>query len=130
MKLTDVLYAEHRVIAQVAAALAAAADRVQSGKAMRPGFFADAARFIVEFADGSHHAKEERVLFASMTKYGTAARSGPIAVMLREHEEARRLAAGLRTAAARLANGDAAAGDLVAGYARAWGALLTQHISK
>jgi hemerythrin-like domain-containing protein len=130
MKLTEMLSSEHRVIEQVMAALDAAADRLDAGKAMRPGFFEDATRFIVEFSDGCHHAKEERVLFPALTRHGVPAETGPVAVMLYEHEEGRRLTAGLRDAAARLAARQAGAADVVADYARAYAALLAQHIFK
>ena len=130
MKLTDVLSSEHRVIEQVVAALEAAADRLDAGERMRPGFFEDAVRFIVEFSDGCHHAKEERVLFPALVKHGLPADTGPVAVMLYEHDEGRRLTAGLRDAAAKMAAQQAGAPDLVADYARAYAALLAQHIFK
>ena len=130
MKLTDILSSEHRVIEQVVAALDAAADRLDAGKRMRAGFFEDATRFIVEFSDGCHHAKEERVLFPALVKRGLPENSGPVAVMLYEHEEGRSLTAGLRDAVARMAAEEAGAADLVADYARAYATLLTQHIFK
>jgi hemerythrin-like domain-containing protein len=130
MSLTDILSSEHRVIEQVLAALDAAADRLDGGQSLRPGFFEDALRFIREFADGCHHAKEERVLFPALARQGMPTDTGPVAVMLYEHEEGRRLAAGLRDAAARLADRQAGAVDVVADYARAYAALLTQHIFK
>ena len=130
MRLTEALSSEHRVIEQVVAALDAAADRLDSGKLMRPGFFEDATRFIAEFSDGCHHAKEERVLFPALGRHGISTETGPVAVMLYEHEEGRRLAAGLRDATARLAARQPGAADVVADYARAYAALLAQHIFK
>ncbi|MFO1303646.1 MAG: hemerythrin domain-containing protein [Burkholderiales bacterium] len=130
MKLTDVLSSEHRVIEQVVAALESAAERLDGGGRMRPGFFEDATRFIVEFSDGCHHAKEERVLFPALVKRGLPENSGPVAVMLYEHEEGRRLTAGLRNAVAGMAAGQAGAADVVADYARAYATLLAQHIFK
>lgn len=130
MKLTETLSSEHRVIEQVVLALEAAADLIDGGGQVRPGFFQDAAGFIAGFADGYHHAKEERVLFEAMARHGMPAESGPIAVMLYEHDEGRRLTAGLRDAAERLAAGDASASGVVADYARAYGELLRQHIFK
>ena len=130
MRLTDILSSEHRVIEQVIAALDAAANRLEAGQPVRPGFFQDAVRFVGDFADGYHHGKEERVLFEAMARHGLPTSSGPIAVMLYEHEEGRRLTAGLRDAAERLAAGDASAADVVVDYARSYGELLTSHIYK
>jgi hemerythrin-like domain-containing protein len=130
MKLTETLSSEHRVIEQAILALDAAADLIEGGGQVRPGFFQDAAGFIAGFADGYHHAKEERVLFDAMARHGMPTESGPIAVMLYEHDEGRRLTAGLRDAAQRLAAGDASASRVVADYARAYGELLRQHIFK
>jgi hemerythrin-like domain-containing protein len=130
MKLTEILSSEHRVIEQVVAALEAAADRLDAGRPLRPGFFEDATRFIREFSDGCHHAKEERVLFPALARHGLSADSGPVAVMLYEHDEGRRLTAGMRDAAARLAARQPGAADVAADYARAYAALLAQHIFK
>jgi hemerythrin-like domain-containing protein len=130
MTLTEVLSSEHRVIEQVIAALDAAARRIETGEAVRPGFFMDAAGFIAEFADGYHHGKEERVLFEAMAQRGVPTETGPIAVMLYEHDEGRRLTAGLRDAAARLAAGETGAAYVVADYASAYGDVLAQHIFK
>ena len=81
MKLTETLSSEHRVIEQAILALDAAADLIEGGGQVRPGFFQDAAGFIAGFADGYHHAKEERVLFDAMARHGMPTESGPIAVI-------------------------------------------------
>lgn len=130
MQATDILSSEHRVIEQVIVALDAAADRIDAGGEVRPGFFIDAARFIRDYADGYHHAKEEGVLFTAMARAGMPTEQGPIGVMLYEHERARELTAGLAAAARRFADGDAGMADTVTDYARSYAELLTQHIFK
>jgi hemerythrin-like domain-containing protein len=130
MQSTEILSSEHRVIERVIAALDVAANRLEAGEAVRPGFFVDATRFIRNFADGYHHGKEEGVLFEAMARNGMSMDDGPIGVMCYEHERARELTAGLGDAAARLAAGDRSVADTVADYARAYGELLTQHIYK
>jgi hemerythrin-like domain-containing protein len=130
MELTDILSSEHRVIEQVLAALDAAADRIEAGQAVRPGFFIDAARFIRDFADGFHHGKEEGALFEAMGRNGMPMDNGPIGMMLYEHDRARELTTGLRTAAERWAAGDARMAHTVVDYARTYAQLLTQHIYK
>lgn len=47
--------------------------------------------FIRNFADRCHHAKEEKNLFAKMQERGMPLKAGPLAVMLHEHEEGRRM---------------------------------------
>jgi hemerythrin-like domain-containing protein len=130
MQATEILSSEHRVIERVVAALDAAADRLEAGEVVRPGFFLDATRFIRNFADGYHHGKEEEVLFATMARNGMPTDDGPIGVMLFEHDRARELTAGLGKAAERWAGGDRDVADTLADYARAYGELLTQHIYK
>jgi len=47
-------------------------------------------KFIREYADKYHHAKEEDILFATMAENGFSQNVGPIAVMLHEHVEGRK----------------------------------------
>lgn len=46
--------------------------------------------FSKHFTDGCHHIKEEKLLFPKMVDYGFDGESGPIAVMLNEHQEGRK----------------------------------------
>ncbi|MFO1414584.1 MAG: hemerythrin domain-containing protein [Burkholderiales bacterium] len=130
MQATDILSAEHRVILQVTAALDAAADRLDAGQPVRPGFMRDAVRFMRDYSDGYHHAKEEGVLFVALTEAGMPSHAGPVGVMLMEHDRARELTAGLAEATTRWAGGDAAMAGTVAECARDYAALLGQHIMK
>jgi hemerythrin-like domain-containing protein len=130
MEATDILSSEHRVIEQVIAALDVAADRIEARQPVRRDFFRDATRFLRDFADGYHHAKEEGVLFEAMAQGGMPLEQGPIAVMLYEHERARELTAGLHDAAHRWAGGDEDVADVVADYARDYAEHLTQHMFK
>ena len=134
MKATDILKSEHRVIERVIAALEKAADRLQAGQAVRPGFFMDATDFIKGFADGCHHRKEEGVLFKALQANGMPAGQGPIAVMLGEHEQGRKFTRAMRSAAEQLQAGDPSArasleASLVSN-ALGYAALLRQHIQK
>ncbi len=130
MNATDILMSEHRIIERVLASLEKASRDLQQGKDVRPGFFLDASDFIKGFADGCHHKKEEDVLFPTMIAAGVPAKSGPVAVMLAEHEAGREYVRAMRSAAQRLENGDEnARGELfaaVSGYVQ----LLRDHINK
>jgi hemerythrin-like domain-containing protein len=130
MKATEILMGEHRVIGHVLAALEAAAGQVEAGQPVRPGFFIDAAAFIRGFADGCHHKKEEDVLFKTMERYGVPASGGPLGVMLSEHEMGRRLTRQMHDAAQRWQAGDESARSEVVQAARAYVALLRQHMFK
>jgi hemerythrin-like domain-containing protein len=130
MQATSVLMDEHRIIERMLGDLESASERLASGAPMRPGFFLDAAEFVKGFADGCHHRKEEGVLFPAMESAGVAREGGPIGVMLAEHEEGRRLTGAMRTAAEKLEAGSIAFRGEVVGHARAYVALLRQHIVK
>ncbi len=130
MEATTILMEEHRVIERVLASLESGAARVAAGQPMRPGFFIEATDFVKGFADGCHHRKEEGVLFAAMVDNGLPRETGPIAVMLAEHEQGRAYTRGLRAAALRLQAGEASASSEVVANARGYAALLRQHILK
>ena len=130
MEATKILKDEHRVIERVLASLESAAGRLNAGEPLSPGVFIMAADFIKGFADGCHHKKEEGVLFPAMQAAGVPSEGGPISVMLAEHEQGRRLTAGMRAAADRLASGDASASETVVKNALQYVALLRGHIAK
>jgi len=121
---------EHRVIERVLGALERAAALVDDGTPVRPGLFLEAADFIRHFADGSHHHKEEGVLFGAMIEAGVPREGGPIAVMLAEHEQARLHTRAMREAAERWASGNEGARPQAIEAARSYAALLRQHIAK
>jgi len=130
MKCTDTLRDEHREIERVLDAVEAAAHLLQGGVAVRPGFFLEATDFVAGFADGTHHYKEERLLFPAMVRAGLSGDAGPIAAMLGEHEEGRRLTQVLRQAAMRLAGGDMGAAGALGTAVRRYAHLLRDHIAK
>ena len=121
---------EHRVIERVLGALEAAGARMSAGAPVRAEFYLQAVDFIVAFADGCHHRKEEGVLFPALEAAGIPRAGGPLGVMLAEHEEGRRITRGLRAAAEKLAAGDASAAADARWKALEYAALLRQHIMK
>ena len=130
MKATEILMSEHKVILRMIAALEKATDLLEAGQDVPPQLFIEAADFIKGFADGCHHQKEEGVLFKAMGENGMPASSGPVAVMLAEHEAGRAYTRGMRAAAQKLAAGDESAAQEVIRNARGYAVLLTQHIAK
>lgn len=130
MEATDILMSEHRVIERFIHSLEKAANRLDKGQEVRPGFFLEAADFIQGFADGCHHKKEEGVLFIVMAENGVSTESGPIGVMLHEHEQGRAFTCAMRDAAQRLDKGDLTAKQAIVENAWGYAALLRQHIMK
>jgi hemerythrin-like domain-containing protein len=130
MEATRILMEEHRVIERVVSSLDRAAQRLDAGEPIEAGFFVDAADFVKGFADGCHHKKEESVLFPAMETAGVARQGGPLAVMLAEHEEGRRLTRAMHAAAEELATGRPEWKTAVVQNVLGYVALLRQHIAK
>lgn len=108
----DELMNEHRLIEAV---LSAMEDRL-ADPAMAPetsSFFEQALDFLVNFADGCHHSKEEDALFPALSARGVSIQGGPIGVMLHEHEMGRARIRGMRDALTAIRTGQREAfGDL------------------
>jgi len=130
VSLTAVLVEEHRVIEQVVVALEEAVAKLERGQAVRTAFFLEAAEFARTFTDGCHHRKEEAVLLPAMMAHGFPMTTGPLAVILAEHEQARGRARAMREAAEALERGDRAAQTPLLESARAYAALVRSHIAK
>ncbi|HVM72515.1 MAG TPA: hemerythrin domain-containing protein [Anaerolineales bacterium] len=129
MKATEILMEEHEVILRVVTAMEKAAAAAPDGR-VRPAFFLDAADFIKGFADGCHHAKEEKVLFKEMADAGFPVEGGPIGMMLMEHEQGRQYTRQMRAAAEKWQAGDASAIPEVQESALGYARLLRAHINK
>lgn len=127
----DVLMNEHRLIESVLDSLEAYTDRLGPNSSVDPADLGRFAEFIREFADTCHHGKEEDILFERMIDYGMPRETGPIAVMLHEHEDGRRLVRALSDFATRSSAGwsDADRAN-IRQTARAYAELLRQHIQK
>lgn len=80
---------EHRVIERMLVILSKASDRLASGQDVDPKLYVQAVDFLKNFADKCHHTKEEKLLFEKMMERGVSGEVGPIAVMMREHQDGR-----------------------------------------
>jgi len=130
LKATEILMQEHLLIQGVLDALERGAQRLGSGADTPKDFFLEAAEFIRGFADDTHHRKEEGVLFKALAQYGFSPDAGPVAVMLSEHEEARRYTQALTESAQKLHRGDQGAREDLIMYAMSYVRHLRQHIMK
>lgn len=126
----EILMDEHRVIERALTALTAYARAIANGADLPRRDLAKLVGFFRDYADAYHHGKEEDILFRAMVTNGFPDDSGPLAVMLWEHTEGRRLTGSL----ADLADGETAWDQeerrrllfAASGYAR----LLGEHIQK
>lgn len=86
---TRMLRDEHRRILQVVDAMTAHLDRGR--RSASPDILRDCVEFFRLYTDALHHGKEEDLLFESLTERGFSRNSGPISVMLHEHQIGRAL---------------------------------------
>jgi hemerythrin-like domain-containing protein len=129
MKPTEILSNEHRVIEQVLACLERIVEQSQEEGSLDEQSARDAIAFFRNFADRCHHGKEETHLFPALELQGFPRDSGPIGVMLHEHQQGRDHVRGMD------ANIEAAAGSPAAlrqfiDHAEGYLTLLREHIYK
>ncbi len=130
MKPTEILIEEHHVIERVLMALEKAASRLSRGETVYLRFFSGTSTLIHGFNDGYHHRKEEKVLLPALIANGIPRETGPVAAMLAEHEEARRLAHKLQMMVDHYQGGDARVRDQVVLSALAYVSLVRRHMQK
>jgi hemerythrin-like domain-containing protein len=127
---TETLKHEHQVILLVLDAAEREAHSIRATGAPHVDQIGEMVDFFRNFVDRCHHGKEERHLFPKMNEKGMPVGTGPIAVMLHEHEQGRAAVRAVADALARVKAGEAqAAGALPEGLF-AYVALLRNHISK
>ncbi len=130
MRPTAILRDEHRIIEQVLNCLERMAELTEQGQSLDVEAAHQAIDFIRTFADHCHHAKEEDLLFPLMEQKGFSRAQGPTGVMLYEHEQGRQLVRAMSDAVTKYSGGAAHAAREFPTAARAYVALLRQHIQK
>jgi len=85
---------------------------------------------IKNFADGLHHAKEEKLLFPLLAERGFSLKQGPVAVMLHEHTQGRNYVQEISENILLLKNGELYALSGIYNNMLAYGELLRNHIAK
>ena len=86
---TEDLRNEHGVIVKMLRVMERGSDMLRDGERVDPGLWVGASDFLQNFVDKCHHTKEEKHLFPRMRERGVSGEVGPIAVMMREHEDGR-----------------------------------------
>jgi hemerythrin-like domain-containing protein len=130
MRATEILSQEHRIIEQVLSAVDVLADQAHRTQSLDGQSATQAVDFIRNFADRCHHAKEEDLLFKAMEAAGFARDSGPLAVMLHEHEQGRSFVRQMVAAADEAGRGVAGSIDTFVEAAWSYTELLRSHIQK
>lgn len=126
----EVLMDEHQEILRTLQAMDVCGARLSGGDDVPKEDVHGFVRFLREFADALHHAKEEDMLFADMMAHGMPRHAGPLAVMYAEHDESRRFVGYMADAAAGDGPLDEGARKTIAGAMRGYTALLRDHIAK
>lgn len=130
MKPSDILSGEHRVIEQVLDCLEKMAERAEGSGQVDVASARKAIDFLRNFADRCHHGKEESHFFPAMEAKGFPREGGPTGVMLYEHEVGRSRVSRMDEAISTAEAGDGAAVRRFVEHARAFIALLRNHIDK
>jgi hemerythrin-like domain-containing protein len=127
---TEVLKHEHQVILLVLGAAEREAQQIEATGAAHAETVDEMVDFFRSFADGCHHAKEEKLLFTKMQERGVPVQGGPIAAMLQEHDQGRRLVRAMAEALPGARAGDGIAIAAVKDNLRTYAGFLRAHIAK
>ena len=87
----ETLTREHDLIVAALDVLERMAGAIRAGSPLPAERHSEVVRFFREFADRHHHEKEEELLFPALESVGFPRDSGPVAVMLHEHDVGRGL---------------------------------------
>lgn len=127
---TETLRQEHDAILRMLEATEEAARRLAAGRPVEPRVLEGLLEFFQLFADRCHHGKEEGLLFPKLEEKGLPRSMGPIGVMLHEHDQGRALIQRMAQAGGDYKTGREGAAAGWAEAARAYVALLREHIAK
>lgn len=121
---------EHDAIKLMLKILDAVCKKIQLGEKVEFEHLDQILEFLRTFADKCHHGKEESLLFPAMEKAGIPRESGPIGVMVREHEIGRKFIKDLSNAISDYKRSKIDATPKIVEIAKSYIELLTQHIEK
>ncbi len=127
---TEVLKHEHEIVLKVLQGAEQEAHSIKETGKVNIDRIRKIVDFTRNFTDGCHHAKEEKLLFPKLGEHGFSNNSGPIAVMLMEHVEGRRLTSEIANNAESYTSGDHSASNHLANNLLSYADLLKNHIFK
>jgi hemerythrin-like domain-containing protein len=127
---TEILKHEHKVILMVLDAVERTVDTIKTTGKVKMSQIEMMLDFFRNFADRCHHAKEENLLFVKMQEKGMTKDSGPIAVMLKEHEFGRNKLRAVAEALPQADKGDMSAKAKIMENLSEYTKMLRAHIAK
>ena len=130
MRPTETLKHEHKIVLMVLQGAEREANSIKGGAAVHAEKIEQMVDFFKSFVDRCHHAKEERHLFSALQAKGFPTDSGPVAVMLHEHEQGRAAVRAIAGSVPGARSGDRAAAGALAKALLAYVELLRSHIFK
>jgi hemerythrin-like domain-containing protein len=86
MKATQQLKDEHEGIKLMLNIMETIYKSIEKGKDLNIDHYEKILEFLKGFVDKCHHGKEEEILFPALIDHGMSKESGPVAVMLYEHQ--------------------------------------------
>ena len=125
MIIIEQLKEEHQAILLMLEVMEAVCKKLEAMEDVSIDDLNDMVKFIKEFADKSHHLKEEDLLFPAMEEAGIPREGGPIGVMLSEHTTGREYVKGLSLGIEEYARGDTNAANQIIENARNYSSLLS-----
>ncbi|MCX6178834.1 MAG: hemerythrin domain-containing protein [Chlorobiales bacterium] len=104
---TEMLEAEHRVIALIVGAAPVLISKIDEGGPVDNSLLTGIVEFMRLYADKCHHGKEEELLFPLLAEKGVPMHGCPIGGLINEHARGRVLVKGLDEAASALSINEA-----------------------
>lgn len=126
----DFMMNEHQKILQVLACLERLVWRADDSGRVDDVTAGEMIRFFREYADRTHHGKEEDIYFPALDGKGLSEAKTLSGDLVREHVEGRELVAAMEAVLPRAAEGDAGAVDEFARAASQFIFMLRRHIRK
>lgn len=130
MKPTEDLMHEHKSIVAMLNIMGKLSEKISNNQDPDFNDVGNILDFLRTFADKCHHGKEENALFPALIEAGMSKQSGPVAVMLYEHEQGRAYIKAIADALAALKTGDRSGLNSLAMALDSYIALLGNHIQK
>lgn len=130
MRATNELKKEHQGIELLLRVLQALSVKSSRAEQIQAEHLDGIMEFLSVFVDKCHHGKEEEYLFPALEAVGVQRESGPIGVLLLEHEQGRKLVARFKVAAKEYISGNKTGAAEFQTVINEYVSLMAQHIEK
>jgi hemerythrin-like domain-containing protein len=127
---TEILKEEHQAVLIVLDILDKLSQRIRTDLEINVEDLDQLLEILKEYVDRNHHGKEEEIFFPALEKLGLSRESGPVGVMLMEHDNGRQYIQGMRDAVAEFKAGNSEALKKFATNASYYTELMNEHIYK